>query len=272
MGVTFLKIQSRKNVNINISQEISDQLETNEDSKKIDPYYCAIKTMVSGKLKTVGHIPREVSRHTYFYIKEKGRRIDHSVLSTRYRPSLIPSGGLKIPLMMTFRSPRYITHQKMKDFMTKLYSYDHKPVTKNVQSDLDSDEFHIEIKENDVEEGEDSKVVAAPEAKKRKMTVAYNSDDCDEEKEKTQKKTTFKKDSDDKIPESNKKDSDDAIPGSMSKLSKIVSYDDTDNDSWRFAVYAFLFVPILDLVCILYFLSINNYLQMLTSELDFASF
>ena len=141
MGVTFLKIQSRKNVNINISQEISDQLETNEDSKKIDPYYCAIKTIISGKLKTVGHIPREVSRHTYFYIKEKGRRIDHSVLSTRYRPSLIPSGGLKIPLMMTFRSPRYITHQKMKDFMTKLYSYDHKPVTKNVQPDLDSMNF-----------------------------------------------------------------------------------------------------------------------------------
>ena len=91
-------------------------------------------------------------------------------------------------------------------------------------------------------------------------------------KRKKRRKTTFKKDSDDKIPESNKKDSDDAIPGSMSKLSKIVSYDDTDNDSWRFAVYAFLFVPILDLVCIPYFLSINNYLQMLTSELDFASF
>ena len=64
---------------VNIGQEISVQLETNEDSKKIDPYCCAIKTMVSGKLVTVGHIPSEVSRHTYFYIKEERGRIDGSV-------------------------------------------------------------------------------------------------------------------------------------------------------------------------------------------------
>ena len=38
--------------NVNIGQEVSVQLETNEDSKKIDPYCCAIKTMVSGKLET----------------------------------------------------------------------------------------------------------------------------------------------------------------------------------------------------------------------------
>ena len=158
--------------------------------------------MVPGKLETVGHIPREVSRDTYFYIKEEGGHIDGSVLSTRYRPSSIPSGGLEIPLMMTFRSPRSITHQQMKDFMTKLYCYDHKPVTENVESDSDSDEFHIEIKENVVEEGEGSEVVVAPKAKKRNVTIAYNSDNSDEEKEKTQNKTTFENDSDDAIPES----------------------------------------------------------------------
>ena len=57
--------------------------------------------------------------------------------------------------------------------MTKLYCYNHKPVTENVESDLDSDEFHTEIKEN----------------------------------------------------------VDGAIPESVSKLNKIVSYDDTDSDS-----------------------------------------
>ena len=134
--------------NVNIGHQISVQLETNEDSKKIDPYCCVIKTMVSGKLETLGHIQREVSRHTCFYIKEEVGRINGSVFSKHYRPSPNPSGGLEIPLMMTFRSPRYITHQKMKDFMTKLYCYDHKPVTENVESDSDSDEFHIEIKEN----------------------------------------------------------------------------------------------------------------------------
>ena len=172
--------------NVNMGEEISVQLETNEDSKKIDPYCCAIKAMVSGKLETVGHIPREVSRHNCFYMKEEGEHIDGSVLSTRYCPSPIPSGGHEIPLMMTFRSPRYITHQKMKDFMTKLYCYDHKPVTEYVESDSDSDEFHIEIKENIVEESEDSEVVVAPKARKRKVTIAYNSDDSIEEKEKTQ--------------------------------------------------------------------------------------
>ena len=205
--------------NVNIGQEISVQLETNEDSKKIDPHCCAIKTMVSGKLETVGHIPNQVSRHTYFYIKEEEGRIDGPVLSTSYRPSPIPSGELEIPFMMTFRSPRYITHQKMKDFMTKLYFYDHKPVTNNVESDSDSDEFHIEIKGNVVEESEDSAVVVAPKAKKRKVTIAYNSDDSDEEKEKTQKETALEN------------DSGDAIPESVSKLNKIVSYDDTDSDS-----------------------------------------
>ena len=89
---------------------MSVQLETSEDSKKIDQYCCAIKTMVSGKLKTIGHVPREVSRRAYFYIKEEGGRIDGSVLSTHYRPSPIPSGGLEIPLMMTVKSTRYITH------------------------------------------------------------------------------------------------------------------------------------------------------------------
>ena len=42
--------------NVNIGQEILVQLETNEDSQKIDPYCCAIETIVSGKL-TVDQIP-----------------------------------------------------------------------------------------------------------------------------------------------------------------------------------------------------------------------
>ena len=74
----------------------------------------------------------------------------------------------------------------MKDFMTKLYCYDHKPVTENVESHSVSDEFHIEIKENVVEEGEDSEVVVAPKVKKRKVTIVHNSNDSDEENEKTQ--------------------------------------------------------------------------------------
>ena len=166
-----------------------------------------MKTMVSGKLETVGHTPREVSRHTYFCIKEEGGCVDGSALSTRYRPSPIPSSGLEIPLMMTFRSLRYITHQKRKGFMTKLYCYDHKSVTENAESDSDSDEFHIEIKENVVEEGEESEVVVAPKAKKRKVTIVYNSVDSDEEKEKTLKMTVMAAESVSKLNKVNDTDS-----------------------------------------------------------------
>ena len=58
-------------------------------------------------------------------------------------------------------------------------------------------------------------MVVAPKAKKRKVTIAYNSDDSDKDKEKTQEKTTF--------------ESDDAIPESVSKLNKIVFYDHSDS-------------------------------------------
>ena len=70
-----------------------------------------------------------------------------------------------------------------------------------------------------MEEGEDSKVVIVPKVKKRKVSIGYNRDDCDEEREKSQKKTIFEN------------DSDDAIPGSVSKLNKIVFYSDTGSDS-----------------------------------------
>ena len=79
--------------NVNLAQETSVQLETNEHSKKIDSYCCALKTMASRKLETVGHISKDVSRHTYFYIKEERGCIDGSVLSTRNHPSPIPSSG-----------------------------------------------------------------------------------------------------------------------------------------------------------------------------------
>ena len=95
--------------------------------------------------------------------------------------------------------------------MMKLHCYDYKPVKENIESDSDSDEFLIEIKENVVEEGEDSEVVVAPKAKKRQLhTTAMIL---------TQKKTTFENGSNDTIPES------------VSKLNKIVSYDDNDSDS-----------------------------------------
>ena len=51
--------------------EVQAEIETNEDSVKVNPYIYAIR--VKGNYfdvtKTVGHIPREISRHVYFFIK-----------------------------------------------------------------------------------------------------------------------------------------------------------------------------------------------------------
>ena len=53
--------------------EISLQIETNEALKKIDLYCCALKVLISEKLVTVGHIPRQVSRRVFFFIADEGR-------------------------------------------------------------------------------------------------------------------------------------------------------------------------------------------------------
>ena len=54
-----------------IGDKVLIELETDEKSKEIDPYCCSIKAMVGlpQQLKTVGHIPREISRHVYFFLK-----------------------------------------------------------------------------------------------------------------------------------------------------------------------------------------------------------
>ena len=98
--------------------------------------------LISGILETVGHIPRNVSGHLFHLIGENEGSVDGFVLSTRYRLSPIPSGGLEMPFMLTFRSLRYNTHQKKKNFKTKLYCYNHEK--DNVEFEPD-DEIHIDI-------------------------------------------------------------------------------------------------------------------------------
>ena len=49
-------------------------LETNKLSKNVDPYACAIRTknQYPNSWKTVGHIPREISRRVDYFIKAEG--------------------------------------------------------------------------------------------------------------------------------------------------------------------------------------------------------
>ena len=105
--------------------------------KKVDPYCCAIKAMVDipPRLKTVGYVPREISRHIFFFLTEENGKVDGFVYSTQFQPSPIPAVGLEIPLKLTFKSPNFITHQKMKDFMINLYSYDYEAKAETDEDD-----------------------------------------------------------------------------------------------------------------------------------------
>ena len=54
-------------------------------------------------------------------IKQHTKKADDFVYSTQYQSSQIPTGGLEIPLKLTFKSPNFVTHQKIEDFMKNLY-------------------------------------------------------------------------------------------------------------------------------------------------------
>ena len=94
-------------------------LETDEKSIEVDLYCCSSKAMVGRpqQLKILGHIPRKISQHVYFFLKEQNGQIDGTVHSVNYRPSPTPVRGLKIPLILIFKPSRYITPIKMKEFV-----------------------------------------------------------------------------------------------------------------------------------------------------------
>ena len=157
------------------------EIETNEESKKVDPYSCGIKALVGQppQLKTVGHIPREISRHVFFFLKEENGRIKGTVHSTKYQPSPIPAGGLEIPLKLTFKSTRFATHRKMKDFMTSLYSYEYKPQEINSK---DEENYDINFIIEQDEDEEDSEVVLKPKKRKKPPIISETSSESSENK------------------------------------------------------------------------------------------
>ena len=94
--------------------------------KNVDPYACAIraKSQFFNSSKTVGHIPREIYRHVYYFIKAEGSIVNGLVISNKYRPWPIASGGLKILLLLRFSYPQQKAFEKMKNFVDSLYDYE----------------------------------------------------------------------------------------------------------------------------------------------------
>ena len=130
--------------------EVKVELETNKSSNKIDPYACAIRAKEEyfKGWKTVGHIPREISRHVYFFIKSEGGSVNGTVISTKYRTSPIPAGGLEIPLLLTFSCSKAINFGKMKTFVQTLYDYNFNGTVIEEENSDDEDEI-IVINESD---------------------------------------------------------------------------------------------------------------------------
>ena len=101
-------------------------LETNKLSKNVDPYTCAIraKNQFFTSQKTVGHIPREISRHVYYFVKTEFGFVNGSVIPTKYRPLPVPSDELEISLLLKFLCPEQKTFKKTKNFVDSLYDND----------------------------------------------------------------------------------------------------------------------------------------------------
>ena len=133
-----------------------------KSSLEVDPYACVIKikNRFFDSVITVGHIPREISRHVHFFIKtEDGKVIGH-VNSLTYRPSPIPSGGLEILLQLTFTCDDKLTLDLMNGFVKSLYDWNYTRLVQDnndedddeEESDSDTD-FVISTKNNDEKNG-----------------------------------------------------------------------------------------------------------------------
>ena len=135
-----------------IGENIKVEIETNSESIRRDPYACVIRKtnrLFANVSETVGHIPRELSRHIYHFILYERGAVSGTVVSTQYRPSPIPAGGLEIPLLLRFECPDEDTIRKMKWFVVNLYEY-------NFECDDDddeNDEIVINIEEEDTNDG-----------------------------------------------------------------------------------------------------------------------
>ena len=115
-----------------------------------------------------------ISCIVFFLLKEENGRIKGSVHSTKYRPYPIAAGGLEIPLLLNFKSTRFITHQKMKGFMTSLYSYEYEP---HVTTKTDDEENEINFM---IENEEHSEVVKPKKRKKPPMILETSSESSEE--------------------------------------------------------------------------------------------
>ena len=74
----------------NVGDKVLVEIESDKKLKEIDPYCCSIRASINQQIKTVGHIPREISRHVYFFLKDERVHTDGTVKSIDYRQKQPP--------------------------------------------------------------------------------------------------------------------------------------------------------------------------------------
>ena len=113
--------------NAKLNDEVKVELKTHAKSLSTDPYMCAIKTRHSYFIgwKTVGHIPREISRYVYFFIKEENGKVFGTVKSLKYKASPIPSGVLEVPLFVIFLCKLKWVVGIMEEFIQNFYTFEY---------------------------------------------------------------------------------------------------------------------------------------------------
>ena len=94
----------------------------------------------------VGYIPREVSRHCYFFLKEGGNITGH-LICTNYKVSPIPARSLEVSLLLTFSIKSERIFEIMKSFVNDLYEYDYtgEQPKNNKEKSSDDEEIDIQI-------------------------------------------------------------------------------------------------------------------------------
>ena len=111
--------------NAKVGEKVTVEMETKKSSLEVDPYACAIKikNRFFDSLITVGHIPREISRHVHFFIKAEGGKVIGHIKSLTYRPSFILSRGLEILLQVAYTCDDKLTLDLMNAFVKSLYDW-----------------------------------------------------------------------------------------------------------------------------------------------------
>ena len=114
-------------INAKVGDKVTVELETTASSLETNPCACGIriKNKYFSSLITVEHISRETSWHVYFFIMTEGGKVNGHVNPLTCRPSFILSGGLEIPLQLTFLCRQREILDIMNAFVNSLYDWNY---------------------------------------------------------------------------------------------------------------------------------------------------